>query len=150
MGVHLQSESVFNFVGICTYDNGTTHVVFTPLEFMARLASLVPPPWLNLTHYHGVFAPNHKLRSEIVKPRPKKQQEGNKPLSDSFRLTWAERLKRVFNIDVETCSKCGGKAKIIATIKNPVVIKKILDHVNSPQKSVSPAFQMPEAHAPPF
>ena len=131
------------------YNNGTTHVVFTPLEFMARLAALIPPPWLNLTRYHGVFAPNHKLRSMIVRPRQKKQQEG-KQLPDRFRLTWAERLKRVFNIDVEICAKCGGKAKIIATIKNPVVIKKILDHVISSPKVVPSTFRVPEAHAPPF
>jgi len=29
-------------------------------------------------------------------------------------MTWAQRLKRVFNIDVETCRVCGGHAKVIA------------------------------------
>jgi len=43
------------------YSNGTTHVVFTSLEFIARLAALMPPPKLNLTRFHGVFAPNHSL-----------------------------------------------------------------------------------------
>jgi hypothetical protein len=40
------------------YNNGTTHVVFEPLDFLARLAALVPRPRVNLTRYHGVFAPN--------------------------------------------------------------------------------------------
>jgi hypothetical protein len=40
------------------YNNGTTHVVFEPLDFLARLATLVPRPRVNLTRYHGVFAPN--------------------------------------------------------------------------------------------
>ena len=40
------------------YRDGTTHVLFEPLDFLARLAALVPKPRANLTRYHGVFAPN--------------------------------------------------------------------------------------------
>jgi hypothetical protein len=29
-------------------------------------------------------------------------------------MTWAQRLNRVFHIDIETCSKCGGTVKVIA------------------------------------
>ena len=35
----------------------------------------------------------------------------------SMAITWARRLKRVFNIDIETCKSCGGDAKIIACIR---------------------------------
>ena len=38
------------------YRDGTTDVVFEPLDFMARLAALVPTPRVNLTRYHGVNA----------------------------------------------------------------------------------------------
>ena len=34
------------------YRDGTTHVIFEPLDFIARLAALVPPPRLNLTRFH--------------------------------------------------------------------------------------------------
>ena len=44
------------------YSDGTTHVIFEPLDFIARLAALVPKPRVNLTRYHGVFAPNNRLR----------------------------------------------------------------------------------------
>jgi hypothetical protein len=44
--------------------------------------------------------------------------------------TWAQRLKRVFNIDIETCNSCGGHVKIIACIEDPVVIDKILTHLD--------------------
>jgi len=40
------------------YRNGTTHVIFEPLDFIARLAALVPKPGVNRTRLHGVFAPN--------------------------------------------------------------------------------------------
>ncbi len=42
---------------------------------------------------------------------------------------WAQRLKRVFGIDIETCPACGGAVKVIACIEDPVVIKRILDHL---------------------
>ena len=48
------------------YRDGTTHVIFEPLDFIARLASLVPSPRVNLTRFHGVFAPHASLRAKIV------------------------------------------------------------------------------------
>lgn len=50
-------------------------------------------------------------------------------------MTWAQRLKRVFNIDIETCEKCQGPVRIIACVKDPVVIKKILNHLASKETS---------------
>ena len=43
-------------------------------------------------------------------------------------MTWAQRLKRVFAIEIEKCEKCGGKVKIIASIEDPDVIENILKH----------------------
>ena len=42
------------------YRDGTTHVMFEPLDFVARLAALVPKPRVNLTRFHGVFAPTSR------------------------------------------------------------------------------------------
>ena len=44
-------------------------------------------------------------------------------------MTWAQRLKRVFGIDIEDCSLCGGKVKVLAAIEEPQVIEKILKHL---------------------
>jgi hypothetical protein len=49
--------------------DGTTHQVMSPLEFMQRLAALVPRPRLHLIRFHGVLAPNAKLRAKVV-PHP--------------------------------------------------------------------------------
>jgi hypothetical protein len=76
-----------------------------PLEFMERLAALVPRPRLHLIRFHGVLAPNAKLRSKIV-PAPAPPAPA--------RTSWARLLKRVFDIDVEQCPNCGGALKIIA------------------------------------
>jgi hypothetical protein len=54
------------------FKDGTTHIVMSPLEFMQRLAALVPRPRLHLIRFHGVLAPNAKLRREIV-PSPPEQ-----------------------------------------------------------------------------
>jgi len=52
------------------YRDGTTHIVMSPLEFMQRLAALVPRPRLHLIRFHGVLAPNARLRAEIIPSAP--------------------------------------------------------------------------------
>ena len=47
------------------YRDGTTHILLEPLDFLARLASLVPPR-VHLTPYHGVFAPASALRAAVT------------------------------------------------------------------------------------
>jgi len=115
------------------YRDGTTHVIFEPLDFMAKLAALVPKPRANLTRYHGVLAPNSKQRIYVTPAQRGKgntQKQGVKAdepaLVDCHQnMTWAERLKRVFNIDITICSRCGGAVSIIACIEDPLIIKKI-------------------------
>lgn len=38
------------------YRDGTTHVYFNPLDFLARLAALVPKPRVHLTRFHGAIS----------------------------------------------------------------------------------------------
>jgi hypothetical protein len=63
-------------------------------------------------------------------------------------MTWAQRLKRVFDMDVETCDQCGGGIKVIACIEDPMVIKKILDHMNN-KSAVSAKKRLQQSRAPP-
>ena len=89
-----------------------------PLEFMERLAALVPRPRLHLIRFHGVLAPNAKLRSKIVPAPPEHATEtsgeGSHAQCAPARISWARLLKRVFDVDVEHCPNCGGALKIIA------------------------------------
>jgi len=66
----------------------------------------------------------------------------------SLAITWAKRLKRVFAIDVETCSECGGAVRIIASIEDPVEIRKILAHLADKATSATTGL-LPECRAPP-
>jgi hypothetical protein len=132
------------------YQDGTTHIVMSPLEFMQRLTALIPRPRLHLIRFHGVLAPNAKLRPQIIPSS--ERQAGNVPVpgfpsapvnanntandhrnaphhSAPARISWARLLKRVFAIDMEHCPQCGGSLTIIAAIVDPTVIAKILSHL---------------------
>ena len=65
-------------------------------------------------------------------------------------MNWAQRLKRVFKIDVETCAFCGGAVKVIACIEEPAVINKILSYLRERDRlqQTSPAL-VPPPRAPP-
>ncbi len=63
-------------------------------------------PRVNLTRFHGVFAPNSKWRALVTpskRGKAKKLSEGKhtdkSPAEPHVAITWAQRLKRVFNID---------------------------------------------------
>jgi hypothetical protein len=77
---------------------------------------------------------------------------------------WAQRLKRVFHLDIETCRHGGGMVKIIACIEDPAVIQttawmqedeprreqlpKILDHLAA-KATAEDIQKLPESRAPP-
>jgi Putative transposase len=121
------------------YKDGSTHIVMEPLEFMERLAALVPRPRLHLIRFHGVLAPNAKLRSKIVpSPAERATETSSKDAHGQdapARMSWARLLKRVFNVDLEHCPNCGGALKIIAAIEDPLVIVKILSHLGLPARA---------------
>jgi hypothetical protein len=48
------------------WQDGTSHLVFEPLDLLARLAPLTPRPRINLILYHGVLAPNARERAAVV------------------------------------------------------------------------------------
>ena len=113
----------------------------TGLEFMQKLAALVPRPRLNLIRYHGVLAPNAKWRSQIVPQAiadPVSDHAGEGPPIPSTpkqSISWARLLKRVFNIDMERCPNCQGRLTIIAAIEDPSTIAKILKHLGLPARA---------------
>jgi hypothetical protein len=122
--------------------DGTTHLVMSPLEFMQRLAALVPRPRLHLIRFHGVLAPNAKLRAMVVPRVPPAQTQATSEtavaaecevetaLARPHRISWARLLKRVFDIDMQHCPHCGaGELKIIAAVLERQVIEKILTHL---------------------
>ena len=141
-------------------------VELSTFEFLDRLADLVPPPRKHRHRYHGVFAPNHRLRKAVTAlaiGNVSKQREattggdGNdgratggccdtkpdqKPRShDTSRIAWAKLLARVGEEFPLQCPGCGGDIRLIAFIIEPGPIRKILTHLGEPLEPppVSPA-----------
>ena len=88
------------------WHDGTTHIVMSPLEFMQRLEALVPRPRLHLIRFHGVLAPNAKLRALVV-PQAPEAATGESEItatesacthSRPARISWARLLKRVLAV----------------------------------------------------
>ena len=137
------------------YRDGTTQVAFDPVDFIARLAALVPKPRINLTRYHGVLAPNHRWRGLVT---PAKRGKGVKSIANAevrtaaerhAAMTWAQRLKRVFNIEIEVCS-CGGSVRVIACIEDQDVIDRILAHLRDKEQGTPTLPHLaPPTRAPP-
>ena len=105
-----------------------------------------------------MLAPNSKFRVRVT---PAKRGRGRKPRQPGGEnwldktpserhasMTWMQRLKRVFNIDIETCERCAGQVKVIACIEDPAVIERILAHLNGKAPSAGTALR-PEDRAPP-
>ncbi|PLY15318.1 MAG: hypothetical protein C0631_07595 [Sedimenticola sp.] len=63
------------------------------------------------------------------KGRPHEEHEDKTPEQRHQSMTWAQRLKRVFNFDVSVCPKSGGEVRVIASIEDQQIIDKILTHL---------------------
>jgi hypothetical protein len=135
------------------WHNGTTHVIYEPLELIEKLAALAPPPRFNLVRYNGIFAPAALWRSQIVPfdqeaagsvyhcECEKKQMEDpdgeefQKPIQCHPRnYSWAELMKRVWDVDILKCDYCGGRMRILCAITTRDAIAKILDCLGLPSR----------------
>ena len=106
--------------------------------------------------YHGVLAPNHRWRGLVT---PAKRGKGVKRIANTedrtsavrhAAMTWAQRLKRVFSIDIEVCGRCGGSVRVIACIEDQEVIDTILAHLRD-KELATPSLPLltPPSRAPP-
>jgi hypothetical protein len=129
--------------------DGTTQVIYEPLEFMEKLAALVPPPGFNLIRYSGVLAPSSSWRRQIIPAEDSADfhcckkgfqhaantEKANKnPGLGESRYAWAELLKRVYSVDALRCDRCGGKMRILCAIHPRDAIQKILDCLGIPSR----------------
>jgi Putative transposase len=138
-------------------------IVLTPLEFIARIAALMPLPRQHRRRYYGVLASNPPQRGQVT-PLPNPQvalsecdattrPSPTDPASRTrvsaahhqSRYIWAKLIARVFDTDPLLCGRCGGRMKIIAFVVQASEIKKTLAHLRLPTNT--PKFH--PARAPP-
>ena len=125
--------------------DGTTHLLFEPVELLARLAALTPRPRINLILYYGVLAPRAAWRSLVVQfgaaASPGAAADPDAAAADHLDATdrrhthnylWAELMRRSLGLDVLACPRCGGRLTLIALIEDPVVIARFLRHLGLP------------------
>jgi hypothetical protein len=140
------SDDEYSFKLKTPWSDGTTHLVFSPMELIEKLSALIPPPRQNLVRYHGVLAPNAKLRSKVVPQKPDEEELRKTWGKSKHRLLWAALLARTFRLEMEVCSHCGGKMRLVAAITDPVSIKTYLDGVGLPSSApdIAPARPPPQ------
>jgi hypothetical protein len=124
------SDELLSFQLKTPWSDGTTAILLSPLELIEKLAALVPPPRKNTVHYHGVLAPHAKDRDKIVPATSSGEQPVDEPAPSTprkHRLTWAALWARTFNLNLEKCSLCGGKMKVVAAVTDPASIHRYLE-----------------------
>ena len=142
-----------------TWRDGSVAVEFDPIDFVGKLAALIPRPRSNLVRYHGWLAPHASLRAYVVKdgrgpPPSKAELAAMASARTALRvgscaaqscapprergLRWADLMHRVFAIDVLVCPSCGGTMKPIAEITDKRVAQKMLEHVGYPSDAPEP------------
>jgi hypothetical protein len=126
--------------------DGTTHLLFEPIELLEKLAALTPRPEAHLLLYHGVLAPHAAWRRQVARfgeagrEDPAAHTARDKCGNQLRDRTWATLMGRAFGIDVLACPRCGGRLQLIATIEDPTVVRKILTHLGlaPPERNPGP------------
>lgn len=105
-------------------------LTLTAEAFLKRLLALVPPKGLHLTCFHGVFAPNARLRPHVMQPSPPPPSSEATACDTTSpkrpRLDWATALQRTFGVDVWRCPDCGGRRRLHAVVTQPATALAIL------------------------
>ncbi len=128
--LRLRGDGLYEYALRRPWADGTVAVVLSAHELMEKLAALVPVPRGHLVRYHGVFAPNHRLRRVVVPRRTDglapcgRRPRGGLVPADG-RAPWAQLLRRVWGTDVLRCATCGSRRVVIA-VHEPGAATRIL------------------------
>jgi len=111
-----------------------THV-FEPLEFLALLLAHLPRKNEIYVRYYGAYSARRRAAWRKSGVRPNRQFLAEEPLEPvpervrARRRRWAELLRKIWDVDVSTCPRCGGEMTILAFTMDPAVIDATLRRV---------------------
>ena len=138
---------------------GRTALRLSALEFLDRLATILPPPRIHRHRYHGVFAPNAPLRPlvtartqeenapaaqlpspglplpethSVPPPQPEGAERRTPDSSPSRPSQWAALLARIYEVFPLICPTCQTPLTFIAFLTEPEPITQILAHIGEP------------------
>jgi hypothetical protein len=107
-------------------------------DFVARVLTHVPDPRRHVVHYYGAYSNvsrGKRRKSAALLQSAAEEPEDLTPDQRERRRSWAEMIRRVYEIDPLVCPECGGEMRVVAFITDPPVIKKILDHLARPPRA---------------
>ena len=123
-----------------------------PLDFLDKIAALIPPPRRHRHHYHGVFAPNSPLRKLIAASANRTPKNQTPPVvkeaaekAAKVSLNWAKLIARIYEINPLLCT-CGKEMKIVAIVTHPTKIYQILSCFGWPTDKIDfdPPYELQE------
>ena len=115
------------------YADGTTKFIFSEIELLQKLVALVPSARKNAISYHGVLAPRHALRNQVIPEAPEEQESRGKLTKNASKhktrwVPWADLLWRVFERDGYACA-CG-KTMVLHAVVLPPATLDVLDSLS--------------------
>lgn len=139
------------------WKDGTDAVLLAPLDLIARLAALVPPPRFHMLRYHGVLAANAKVRAEVVPKKPVRTgvqlplfmpgEEGYlAPPPEPSRHPWPWLLARVFAVDITACPKCTGRMRVIEVAQDEEDAARVLSELGMSARAPPPRASARRVH----
>jgi hypothetical protein len=129
--------------------DGQTVLYLTPMEFLDKLAVLIPPPRKHRHRYHGVLAPNAPLRQAVTAyarlpmgddavsadqapvTNEDRSETGTKTPFYAASL-WAMLIARIYEVFPLVCPQCGDELKIVAFLTEADPIQRILIYIGEP------------------
>jgi hypothetical protein len=125
---------------------------FDALEFLARLLAHIPRKREVLVRYYGAYSVRRRaawrergilrMGAASEESTESKERDPEEPLPPTperiraMRRRWSELLRRIWDVDVLSCPKCGEKMAILAFTLDPSVIASTLRHIRA--KGVDP------------
>ena len=99
------------------------------LEFIARVTSHIPDKSQVMVRYYGLYANAHrgKVRKASRVPVALGMIEEELPRVPSN--SWAEMIRKVYEVDPLICPRCGGTMKVVAFLTEYGVVDRIIRHL---------------------
>ncbi len=115
---------------------------FDPAEFLARVIMHIPEPRRHLVRYYGWYSNvSRGKRARQVEAvtdtgpcdgeqaRSTPSDRDHSPDGHALRRSWAQLIKRIYEVDPLVCPSCGSEMKVIAFITEHEVVDAILRHL---------------------
>jgi len=113
---------------------------FDPGEFLARVIMHIPEPRRHLVRYYGWYSNvcrgkrrkagrEHEMDVDAVAGPPSPTARVEARDARALRRSWAQLIKRIYEVDPLVCPSCGSEMRVIAFITEHNVIDAILRHL---------------------